>query len=150
MNFKLLTHMIFSLVVFSVFASQEIVYNPQGICTIGKMVFHEDKDYKNLSEQLRFLEGLSRFCEEKGMKKGDVIGQMSKMRACEGGNRNDYSKNSNLEFKHLAFPQNATLRVYLEKSHGIVLNRSMTKSPAMEKFVQEMIEKGKSVNLTNN
>jgi hypothetical protein len=150
MNFKASIKIIFSFVVFSCFTDQEVFYNPQGLCAITKIVFQDEINDKTMRERLYFVEGLTRFFKEKGIKEGDVIAKTpNKYFLINPSELKDlYLSNPHLPIFAIASQIDHFITVddtTNNKKWSFLLKSSVKMTPAMKKFVNTMIEKGKSV-----
>jgi hypothetical protein len=175
MNFKVSVHAIFSGFLFaSCFASeivytpqgprilnvipayafdQKVLYNHQGINTIARMIFHNlDED---AAKEVFFVKGLAHFCKEKEIQEGDMIGEIFDLP------KQKIASSEHCSVKYLNFtphfPVVRLTNVDIIDTSSTFSNGFSTKvltrikrivivTREMEKFVNDMIEKGKSVN----
>lgn len=140
MKFKLSTQLMLSaLFVFSCFAvERKFTYSPQDIGKIANLALYnidpwdENKELRN-----SFLKRFSLFCKENNLKTGSMIGKSSSQ--IKGRRRNIAT--AEFQFTQPFFPKDTTFSMFYHENL-----QKITPSKAMKKFVDEMIEKGKSVN----
>ena len=131
----------------------DITFSPEGIQKVTKIIFKNDSQ-KNINKEYYFAQGLSYFCKEKNIAPFALIGYISNFGYSESDGLKDKITTKSFFFTATNFPKGAILtqvsRYYYEKSSffSIVeyrLHSTITMTPEMKQFVEEMIEKGQLI-----